>query len=332
MILQIYQGTRSTAVNAKGNIATHYTLDLSMQIQDECTWSSEEQDTQPCRSAQSIPTNGLQFALTPMSILPPRLQSLRVWAPQTQGLHDLVPERSLPVPPVSLTPAHKPSAKPARELPAKAQARPPQRRAGLGGRGALRAPPARAARSSPLPSLGRRLPHRVPKAGGWRKPEEGGAGTISLDLSLPLAPARGSGGGRSGSGSPTSARPRRAGPGRGHDSQRLRGAPQEAPPDSTAGATTAVAEAAPQRGAMQREELRGSPSPPRGGEAQPLPFPRGGHQPCALAGRQGQENHCGAGLQEGGFRTRTGDWIAGPFFIHYWSHTCDAFASNLLSR
>ncbi|XP_039077162.1 translation initiation factor IF-2-like [Hyaena hyaena] len=63
-----------------------------------------------------------------------------------------------------------------RELPAEAQARRPQRRAELRGRGApaLR-PPAVSHSSRPLP-LPRRLQHRAAGARGRRKPEEGGPG------------------------------------------------------------------------------------------------------------------------------------------------------------
>ena len=52
----------------------------------------------------------------------------------------------------------------------------------------------------------------------------------------------------------------------------------------------------------------GSPSPGRlsGSAAEPLPFRLGGHQPRALSGRPGQENHRegGRGKAAGGFRTR----------------------------
>ncbi|XP_033289232.1 translation initiation factor IF-2-like [Orcinus orca] len=49
----------------------------------------------------------------------------------------------------------------------------------------------------------------------------------------------------------------------------------------------------------------GSPGRLGGSAAEPLPFRLGGHQPRALSGRPGQENHRegGRGKAAGGFRT-----------------------------
>ncbi|XP_020139867.1 uncharacterized protein LOC105859360 [Microcebus murinus] len=64
---------------------------------------------------------------------------------------------------------------------------------------------ARAARSSWLLPLRRRLPHRAAEAHDWQKPEEGGAGQAGF---LPPGPWRGSGGGRSATRSPGTRQPR----------------------------------------------------------------------------------------------------------------------------
>ncbi|XP_012879544.1 PREDICTED: uncharacterized protein LOC105991448 [Dipodomys ordii] len=211
-----------------------------------------------------------------------------------------------PVPPASLTPAHKPSAKPARELPAKAQARQPQRRAGLGGRGpcALR-PPAPLAPAHCLLSGGAcRIGSPKLVVGGNRR-KVAQARSLSISLSLSLRP----GGAEEGAlapGVPHARQPVRvrAGPDRGHDSQRLRGAPQEAPSYSTAGATTAVAEAAPQRGAMPREDLRGSPSPREAARHSPYLSLGADTSRAPSLGVRDRKITAEAGLQEGGFRTR----------------------------
>lgn len=103
----------------------------------------------------------------------PRPPTLSPWGRPDQGQ-----ELGLPAPPTQPPSPRqcKPAGKPAGELPAEAQARRLQRRAGLcGGRPAALRPPAAARSSRPLP-LPRRLQHRAAEARGRRKPEEGGPG------------------------------------------------------------------------------------------------------------------------------------------------------------
>ncbi|XP_053077867.1 translation initiation factor IF-2-like [Acinonyx jubatus] len=110
--------------------------------------------------------------------VPPAPRRSAPGAAQTPGRPDQGQELGLPAPPTQPPSPRqcKPAGKPAGELPAEAQARRLQRRAGLcGGRPAALRPPAaaRSSRSLPLP---RRLQHRAAEARGRRKPEEGGPG------------------------------------------------------------------------------------------------------------------------------------------------------------
>ncbi|XP_078288690.1 uncharacterized protein LOC132683799 [Panthera onca] len=112
------------------------------------------------------------------SACPPAPRRSAPGAAQTPGRPDQGQELGLPAPPTQPPSPRqcKPAGKPAGELPAEAQERRLQRRAGLcGGRPAALRPPAAARSSRPLP-LPRRLQHRAAEARGRRKPEEGGPG------------------------------------------------------------------------------------------------------------------------------------------------------------
>lgn len=166
------------------------------------------------------------------------------------------------------------------ELPGEAQARRPQRRAGLRGRELARSRSLQPGAASPAAAA----------ASSRRKPEDGGAAqrrpgkeAVSPD---PAGDQRGVRGAR---------RRVRCPPLPGPDPRRLRRAPLESRGSSSRGSGCGRPRVRGGRcGAVRcRESRRGVPGRARLERAEPLPFWLAGLQPRALPGRPGQENHQG---------------------------------------
>ncbi|XP_073931320.1 uncharacterized protein [Castor canadensis] len=222
---------------------------------------------------------------------PQRLQSPRVRATHISGLQDLV---------LTAVSPHLPQPRHANPQQSQPHSYPPRprhddRRGVLGSEARNPLLSARLRRSLQPTAFSPAAPAASgPQACGWRKPEEGGADTISY--SLDLAGERRSAQRRPESKTPASPRADRRArvwiPSGCAESLRGRGR------------LLLLVRWRQMRGSRGRPQVRwqrcnadrdceAPHSPGRLGRsvAEPLPFPRGGHQPRALAGHPGQENH-----------------------------------------